>query len=99
MHLFEVNCLLVCVKTFVSYFVNLILQTSMNARMITMEVALTDVPIPVEATSVHADVATNFREKMEHQEAELVVWLWTQVLMPEGPVKVICYTTLIMNSV
>ena len=66
MHLFEVNCLLVCVKTFVSYSVNLILQTSMNVRMVTMEVALTDVPIPVEATSVHADVVMNFGEKMEH---------------------------------
>ena len=54
-----------------------------------MEVALTDVPIPVEATSVHASVAMNFGEKMELQEVELAMWLWTQVLMPEGPVKVI----------
>ena len=54
-----------------------------------MEVALTDVPIPVEATSVHADVVMNSGEKMEHQEVELVVWLWTQPLMLEGPVKVI----------
>ena len=89
MHLFEVNCLLVCVKTFVSYSVNLILQTSMNVRMVTMEVALTDVPIPVEATSVHADVVMNFGGKMEHQEVELVVWLWTQLLMLEDCVKVI----------
>ena len=89
MYLFEVNCLLVCVKTFVSYSVNLILQTSMNVRMVTMEVALTDVPIPVEATSVHADVVMNFGEKMKHLEVELVVWLWTQLLMLEDPVKVI----------
>ena len=54
-----------------------------------MEVALTDVPIPVEATSVPADVAMNFGEKMELLEVELVMWLWTQVLMPESPVKVI----------
>ena len=39
-----------------------------------MEVVLTSVPIPVEATSVHADVAMNSRVKMEHQEVELVVW-------------------------
>ena len=39
-----------------------------------MEVALTSVPIPVEATSVHADVAMNFGEKMEPLEVELVVW-------------------------
>ena len=89
MYLFEVTCLLVCVKTFVIYSVNLILQTSMNVRMVTMEVALTDVPIPVEATSVHADVVMNSGEKMEHQKVELVVWLWTQLLMLEGPVKVI----------
>ena len=54
-----------------------------------MEVALTSVPIPVEVTSVHADVVMNSRGKMELQEVELVMWLWTQVLMPEGPVKVI----------
>ena len=54
-----------------------------------MEVALTDVPIPVEATSVHADVAMNSRGKTEPLEVELVMWLWTQVLMSEGPVKVI----------
>ena len=60
----------------------------MNVRMVTMEVALTDVPIPVEAISVHADVVMNSGEKMEHQEVELVVWLWTQLLMLEGPVKV-----------
>ena len=89
MHLFEVNCLLVCVKTFVSYSVNLILQTSMNVRMVTMEVAPTNVPIPVEATSVHVEVAMNFRGKMKHLEVELVVWLWTQLLMLEDPVKVI----------
>ena len=39
-----------------------------------MEIVLTSVPIPVEATSVHADVAMNSRVKMEHQEVELVVW-------------------------
>ena len=54
-------------------FVHLLLQTSMNARMGTMEVALTNVPIPMEATSVHADVAMNFGGKMEHLEVELVV--------------------------
>ena len=55
----------------------------MNARMVTMEVVLTSVPIPVEATSVHADVAMNFRGKMEHQEVELVMWTrqCTQSLM------------------
>ena len=37
-----------------------------------MEVALTDVPIPVEAISVHVNVVMNSREKMEHQE--VVVW-------------------------
>ena len=60
----------------------------MNVRMVTMEVALTNVPIPMEATSVHADVVMNFGGKMGHQEVELVVWLWTQLLMLEGPVKV-----------
>ena len=57
----------------VMYFVHLLLQTSMNVRMGTMEVALTNVPIPVEATSVHADVAMNSRGKMKHLEVELVV--------------------------
>ena len=61
----------------------------MNVRMVTVEVALTDVPIPVEVTSVHADVAMNSRGKMKPLEVELVMWLWTKVLMPEGPVKVI----------
>ena len=57
----------------VMYFVHLLLQTSMNVRMVTMEVAPTNVPIPVEATSVHADVAMNFGGKMKHLEVELVV--------------------------
>ena len=57
----------------VMYFVHLLLQISMNVRMVTMEVAPTNVPIPVEATSVHADVATNSRGKMKHLEVELVV--------------------------
>ena len=57
----------------IMYFVHLLLQTSMNVRMGTMEVALTNVPIPVEATSVHADVAMNSRGKMKHLEVELVV--------------------------
>ena len=39
-----------------------------------MEAALINVPIPLEATSVHADVAMNSRGKMEHLEVELVVW-------------------------
>ena len=44
-----------------------------------MEVALTNVPIPVEVTSVHADVVMNFGGKMKHLEVEnleveLVVW-------------------------
>ena len=50
------------------------MQTSMNARMVTVEVVLISVPTPVEATSVHADVAMNFGGKMEHQEVEMVVW-------------------------
>ena len=53
-----------------------------------MEVVLTSVPIPVEATSVHADMAMNFREKME---VELVVWSWTKTLMLEDSVKVDYY--------
>ena len=57
----------------VMYFVHLLLQISMNVRMVTMEVAPTNVPIPVEATSVHADVAMNSRGKMKHLEVELVV--------------------------
>ena len=39
-----------------------------------MEVVLTSVPIPVEATSVHVDVAMNFRGKTEPLKVELVVW-------------------------
>ena len=54
-------------------FVHLLLQTLMNARMVTMEVAPTNVPIPTEATSVHADVVMNFGGKMKHLEVELVV--------------------------
>ena len=49
-----------------------ILQTSMNARMVTMEDALTNVLILVEVTSVHADVAMNSRGKVE--PLEVVVW-------------------------
>ena len=49
-----------------------ILQTSMNARMVTMEDALTSVPILVEVTSVYADVAMNSRGKVE--PLEVVVW-------------------------
>ena len=55
------------------YFVHFKLQTSMNARMVTMEVALTDVPTPVEATSVHVEVVMNSRGKMKHLEVELMV--------------------------
>ena len=52
---------------------HLLLQTSMNVRMVTMEVALTDVPIPMEATSVRVDVVMNSRGKVNHLEVELVV--------------------------
>jgi len=45
----------------------------MNARMVTMEVAPTNVPITVEATSVHVDVVMNFGGKMKHQEVEMMV--------------------------
>ena len=38
-----------------------------------MEVALTSVPIPMEATSVYANMAMNSRAKMEPLEMELVV--------------------------
>ena len=62
----------------------------MNARMVTMEVALTYVPIPVAATSVHANAAMNFRGKMKPLEVELVVWTQQciQSLMLDDPVKV-----------
>ena len=62
----------------------------MNVRMVTMEVVLTSVPIPVEATSVHADVAMNSRGKMEPLEVELVVVTrqCIQSLMLDDPVKV-----------
>ena len=63
------NCLLEAIV----HFVHFKLQTSMNVRMVTMEVALTNVPIPVEATSVHADVVMNSRGKMKHLEVELMV--------------------------
>ena len=53
------------------YFVHLLLQTSMNVRMVTMEVAPTDVPIPMEATSVHADMVMNFGGKMKHLAVEV----------------------------
>ena len=55
------------------HLVNFILQISTNAKMVTMEVALTNVPIPMEATSVHADMAMNSREKTKH--LEVVVWI------------------------
>ena len=45
----------------------------MNARMVTMEVALTNVPIPMEATSVHADVVMNSKEKV----VRLGVMVWS----------------------
>ena len=57
----------------IMYFVHSKLQTSMNARMVTMEVALTNVPIPMEATNAHADVVMNSREKMKHLEVEMMV--------------------------
>ena len=57
----------------VMYFVHLLLQTSMNVRMVTMEVAPTNVPIPMEATSAYADMVMNSRGKMKHLEVELVV--------------------------
>ena len=62
----------------------------MNARMVTVEVVLISVPIPMEATSVHADVAMNFGGKMEHQEVEMVVWTRQRIqsLMLDDPVKV-----------
>ena len=44
----------------------------MNARMVTMEVAPTNVPTPMEATSVHADVATNSKEKVVR--LGVIVW-------------------------
>ena len=58
---------------FVVETVYLLLQTSMNVRMVTMEVAPTNVPIPVEATSVHVKVVMNSRGKMKHLEVELMV--------------------------
>ena len=45
---------------------------SMNVRMVTMEAVLINVPIPVEATSVHANVAMNSREKV----VRLGVMIW-----------------------
>ena len=57
----------------IMYFVHSKLQTSMNARMVTMEVALTNVPIPMEATSVHADMVMNFGGKM----VRLGVMVWS----------------------
>ena len=74
-----------------------ILQISTNVRMVTMEAALINVPIPLEATSVHADVAMNSRGKMEHQEVELVVWSWTKILMLEESVKVDYYFNMLFS--
>ena len=76
-------------------FVHLLLQTSMNARMVTMEVAPTNVPILVEATSVHAEVAMNSGGKMKHLEVELVVW---STLMLEGSVKVDYYFNMLFPA-
>ena len=57
-----------------------------------MEVVLTSVPIHMEATCVHADVAMNSRGKMEPLEVELVVvWSQTKTLMLEDSVKVDYY--------
>ena len=67
----------------------------MNARMVTMEVALTDVPIPMEATSVRVDVVINSRGKVNHLEVELVVW---STLMLEGSVKVDYYFNMLLPA-
>ena len=44
----------------------------MNARMVTMEVVPTNVPTPMEATSAHADVVMNSKEKVVR--LEVMVW-------------------------
>ena len=44
----------------------------MNARMVTMEAALTNVPIPMEATSAHAHVVMNSKEKVV--KLGVIVW-------------------------
>ena len=60
-----------------------------------MEVAPTNVPIPMEATSVHAEVAMNSGGKMKHLEVELVVW---STLMLEGSVKVDYYFNMLFPA-